>query len=58
MSEEINAIIIGAGPSGIAMAHKLRQKLGFKNFVVSLVLSHFIYRAISDFPRCTKSWMV
>lgn len=30
----VNAIIIGAGPSGIAMAHKLKQTLGFNDFTV------------------------
>ncbi|KAG9186591.1 hypothetical protein G6011_09699 [Alternaria panax] len=30
----VNAIIIGAGPSGIAMAHKLKQSLGFNDFIV------------------------
>ncbi|KAF1817472.1 FAD/NAD(P)-binding domain-containing protein [Eremomyces bilateralis CBS 781.70] len=30
----IDAIIIGGGPSGIAMAHKLKQKLGFDNFTM------------------------
>ena len=32
----VDAIIIGAGPSGIAMAHKLKQKLGFEKFTVRL----------------------
>lgn len=32
----VDAVIIGAGPSGIAMAHKLKQKLGFENFTVGL----------------------
>lgn len=32
----VDAIIIGAGPSGIAMAHKLKQKLGFEDFTASL----------------------
>ncbi|KAM0321594.1 hypothetical protein ACHAQA_010020 [Verticillium albo-atrum] len=30
----LNAIIIGAGPSGIAMAHKLKHELGFDDFVI------------------------
>jgi len=30
----MNAIIIGAGPSGIAMAHSLKKKLGFNDFEV------------------------
>ncbi|OAL03644.1 FAD/NAD(P)-binding domain-containing protein [Phaeosphaeriaceae sp. SRC1lsM3a] len=30
----VNAIIIGAGPSGIAMAHKLKQTLGFNDFTI------------------------
>jgi cation diffusion facilitator CzcD-associated flavoprotein CzcO len=30
----INAIIIGAGPSGIAMAHSLKYKLEFDDFTV------------------------
>ncbi|KAF1984630.1 FAD/NAD(P)-binding domain-containing protein [Aulographum hederae CBS 113979] len=34
MSPKTDAIIIGAGPSGIALAHKLKQKLGFNNFTV------------------------
>lgn len=33
-STMVSAIIIGAGPSGIAMAHKLKQSLGFDNFMV------------------------
>jgi uncharacterized NAD(P)/FAD-binding protein YdhS len=35
MTKDVSAIIIGAGPSGIAMAHKLKQKLGFNDFTVS-----------------------
>ncbi|KAH6682832.1 hypothetical protein B0J14DRAFT_132823 [Halenospora varia] len=30
----MDAIIIGAGPSGIAMAHSLKHKLGFQNFTI------------------------
>lgn len=30
----IDAIIIGAGPSGIAMAHKLKYELGFEDFTI------------------------
>ncbi|KAF2146170.1 uncharacterized protein K452DRAFT_324192 [Aplosporella prunicola CBS 121167] len=30
----VNAIIIGAGPSGIAMAHKLKFELGFQDFTI------------------------
>lgn len=30
-----NIIIVGAGPSGIAFAHTLKHKLGFKDFTVS-----------------------
>ncbi|OJD29690.1 monooxygenase protein [Diplodia corticola] len=30
----INAIIIGAGPSGIAMAHKLKHEMGFEDFTI------------------------
>jgi cation diffusion facilitator CzcD-associated flavoprotein CzcO len=29
-----NAIIIGAGPSGIALAYKLKSKLGFEDFTI------------------------
>jgi ribulose 1,5-bisphosphate synthetase/thiazole synthase len=29
-----NAIVIGAGPSGIAMAYKLKHKLGFEDFTI------------------------
>jgi cation diffusion facilitator CzcD-associated flavoprotein CzcO len=29
-----DVIIIGAGPSGIAMAHTLKHKLGFNDFTV------------------------
>jgi hypothetical protein len=36
----INAIIIGAGPSGIAMAHSLKFKLGFDSFTVKSLHSH------------------
>lgn len=28
-------IVIGAGPSGIALAHTLKHKLGFDDFTVS-----------------------
>jgi cation diffusion facilitator CzcD-associated flavoprotein CzcO len=28
-------IVIGAGPSGIALAHTLKHKLGFADFTVS-----------------------
>jgi hypothetical protein len=31
------AIIIGAGPSGIAMAHTMKNKLGYNDFMVSYV---------------------
>ena len=33
-NQNLNAIIIGAGPSGIAMAHSLKHKLGFDSFTV------------------------
>lgn len=29
-----DVIVIGVGPSGIAMAHTLKVKLGFDNFAV------------------------
>jgi cation diffusion facilitator CzcD-associated flavoprotein CzcO len=29
-----SAIIIGAGPSGIAMAHKMEYELGFNDFIL------------------------
>lgn len=32
---DADAIIIGAGPSGIAMVHSLKHKIGFNNFTVS-----------------------
>lgn len=35
MATPLDAIIIGAGPSGIAMAHSLKHKLGFNDFMVS-----------------------
>lgn len=38
MARGVSAIIIGAGPSGIALAHKLKQKLGFEDFTVCLGL--------------------
>lgn len=31
----LDAIIIGAGPSGVAMAHSMKHKLGFEDFIVS-----------------------
>lgn len=30
----LNAIIIGAGPAGIAMAYQLKHQLGFQDFTV------------------------
>ncbi|KAH8585503.1 monooxygenase [Bisporella sp. PMI_857] len=33
-NRSLDAIIIGAGPSGIAMAHSLKHKLGFEDFVI------------------------
>ncbi|KAI1359131.1 monooxygenase [Xylaria arbuscula] len=33
-ANELNAIIIGAGPSGIAMAYRLKHDLGFEDFTV------------------------
>lgn len=33
-SRSPNAIIIGAGPSGIALAYKLKHTLGFEDFTV------------------------
>ena len=30
----VSAIIIGAGPSGIAMAHKMKHELGFEDFTI------------------------
>lgn len=30
----LNAIIIGAGPAGIAMAYQLKHQLGFKDFTI------------------------
>ena len=30
----LDAIIIGGGPSGIAMAYKLKHKLGFNDFTI------------------------
>ena len=33
-SKMTSAIIIGAGPSGIAMAYKLKRELGFNEFTV------------------------
>lgn len=30
----LNAIIIGAGPAGIAMAYQLKHQLGFEDFTV------------------------
>jgi cation diffusion facilitator CzcD-associated flavoprotein CzcO len=30
----ISAIIIGAGPSGVAMAHKLKHELQFNDFTI------------------------
>ena len=37
-----NAIIIGAGPSGISLAYRLRHELGFDDFLInSEVLSLF-----------------
>lgn len=30
-----NVIIIGAGPSGVSLAHTLKHKMGFDDFMVS-----------------------
>lgn len=48
-----DAIIIGAGPSGISMAHSLKHKLGFNNFTaskpwVSKVIIALIYLKLYD----------
>jgi cation diffusion facilitator CzcD-associated flavoprotein CzcO len=34
-----HVIVIGAGPSGIALAHTLKHKLGFNDFTVSASLA-------------------
>jgi len=33
-------IVIGAGPSGIALAHTLKHRLGFRDFTVSFWSRH------------------
>ncbi|KAI3330705.1 monooxygenase [Ustulina deusta] len=33
-AKELNAIIVGAGPAGIAMAYRLKHDLGFEDFTV------------------------
>ncbi|KAI1102681.1 hypothetical protein F4804DRAFT_312216 [Jackrogersella minutella] len=33
-AKDLNAIVIGAGPSGIAMAYRLKHDLGFENFTL------------------------
>ncbi|KAI1213736.1 monooxygenase [Annulohypoxylon truncatum] len=33
-TKDINAIVVGAGPAGIAMAYRLKHDLGFDNFTV------------------------
>jgi cation diffusion facilitator CzcD-associated flavoprotein CzcO len=38
--DDRNAIIIGAGPSDIAMAPTLKQKLGYNNFEACLAISY------------------
>jgi len=35
MMDHPEVIVIGAGPSGIALAHTLKHKLGFNDFTVS-----------------------
>lgn len=35
MMNSPDVIVIGAGPSGIALAHTLKHKLGFDDFTVS-----------------------
>lgn len=35
MMDNVSVIVIGAGPSGIALAHTLKHKLGFNDFTVS-----------------------
>lgn len=35
LSHSPSAIIIGAGPSGISLAHTLKYKMGFEDFMVS-----------------------
>lgn len=55
-----NAIIIGAGPSGIAMAHKLKQKLGFDDFMVCCDFSTFhrlFLQYLLTTDRSMRNWM-
>lgn len=43
-----NAIIIGAGPSGIALAYRLKHELGFEDFLVnSGVCSLWVVQALT-----------
>jgi hypothetical protein len=58
MTKDVSAIIIGAGPSGIAMAHKLKQKLGFNDFTVSRTSDCLHQRKyLTSECRSTRNWM-
>lgn len=49
----LSAIIIGAGPSGIAMAYKLKHELGFEDFIIYEKLNGVggTWRA-NNYPGC------
>lgn len=55
-----NVIVVGAGPSGIAVAHALRIGLGFDNFMVSHLLTSRncsmsrVYLMLISHHRCTR----
>lgn len=53
----IDAIIIGAGPSGIAMAHSLKHKLGFDNFAVRDAILELLLLLLIRSNRSTRNWM-
>jgi hypothetical protein len=50
-----DAIIIGTGPSGISMAHSLRHKLGFTNFMAGRYHWEEVNKELI-FERCMRSW--
>ncbi len=57
----MDAIIIGAGPSGIAMAHSLKHKLNINNFTVRaqscFANFYILFAFLTSILRYTRSSM-